>query len=109
MHENVKDADEADWIDRTLIELTNLARELQRDWKISVQHCEHVKWYAPHIRHVVLDILCQLHPDQTMLCQPAPAIHESKPQTQRLNSRHTIDYRKAADSCGFRCKGAVLE
>ena len=31
---------------------------LGRHWEISLAHIERVKWYAPHIRHVVLDICC---------------------------------------------------
>ncbi len=31
---------------------------LGRHWEITLAHTERVKWYAPHIRHVVLDIHC---------------------------------------------------
>lgn len=27
-------------------------------WEVSVVHIERVKWYAPHIRHLVADVLC---------------------------------------------------
>lgn len=69
LHENVKDVDEKEWIRCTLDILKNLAMECEYKWEISVQHCEHVKWYAPHIRHVVLDILCQqLQTPDPLLC-----------------------------------------
>jgi len=28
-------------------------------WEISIEHVERVKWYAPHIRHVVVDVRCR--------------------------------------------------
>lgn len=28
-------------------------------WEIKVEHLERVKWYAPHIRHVVADVRCR--------------------------------------------------
>lgn len=31
-------------------------------WLASVQHVERVKWYAPHVRHIVVDL--QLGPPQ---------------------------------------------
>lgn len=31
-----------------------------KDWDVLIQHVEHVKSYAPHIDHVVLDVEC--HP-----------------------------------------------
>ena len=39
-------------------DLSRLAKGLGRHWEISVDHVERVKWYAPHIRHVVLDVRC---------------------------------------------------
>ena len=36
-----------------------MARGLGRHWEIALHHLERVKWYAPHIRHVVLDIRCR--------------------------------------------------
>lgn len=35
-----------------------MALGLGRHWDITLEHMERVKWYAPHIRHVVLDIRC---------------------------------------------------
>eukprot|EP00210_Caulerpa_lentillifera_P009018 g8607.t1 len=63
LHENVKDIAEMDWTQNTIETLKNLAVDCGYKWEISVKHCEHVKWYAPHIRHIVLDIFCQ--PTQT--------------------------------------------
>ena len=35
-----------------------MAGELGKRVSITLEHLERVKWYAPHIRHVVLDICC---------------------------------------------------
>lgn len=35
-----------------------MAEELGRRFMLKLEHTERVKWYAPHIRHVVLDICC---------------------------------------------------
>lgn len=42
--------------------LQRLSRELRREWRVLVRHVERVKLYAPHIRHLVLDVDCR--PDQ---------------------------------------------
>ena len=47
-----------------------IAEGLGRQWDITLEHLERVKWYAPHIRHVVLDVRCS--------ATPAPA--EPSPQ-----------------------------
>ena len=39
--------------------LRELAQEAGRAWRVTVRHVERVKWYAPHIRHIVLDVLCE--------------------------------------------------
>ena len=40
-------------------ELSAMCREeLGRRFTLNLEHTERVKWYAPHIRHVVLDICC---------------------------------------------------
>ncbi len=43
-------------------ELETLSQELGRNWRVLIRHVERVKWYAPHMRHLVLDVECR--PDQ---------------------------------------------
>ncbi|EIE26282.1 Clavaminate synthase-like protein, partial [Coccomyxa subellipsoidea C-169] len=62
LHHNVKDSEEAAWIASTQAELETLSRELGRNWRVLIRHVERVKWYAPHMRHLVLDVECR--PDQ---------------------------------------------
>ncbi|CAM6091125.1 unnamed protein product [Calypogeia fissa] len=59
VHENVKDTDEKVWIEYLLNSISTLAASLGRAWDISLGHFERVKWYAPHIRHVVADVCCK--------------------------------------------------
>lgn len=40
-------------------ELERMSRELGREWRVLIRHVERVKWYAPHIRHLVLDVECR--------------------------------------------------
>ena len=43
-------------------ELSRLAEGLGKHWDLTLDHVERVKWYAPHIRHVVLDVRCSATP-----------------------------------------------
>lgn len=48
------------WADRACETLRRHLSEMQRcDWSVSVMHIEHVKSYAPHIDHIVVDIECR--------------------------------------------------
>jgi len=58
VHENVKDSEEEEWVAATAAKMEELAAAAGRRWTVYVAHLEHVKWYAPHIRHVVLDLHC---------------------------------------------------
>ena len=42
-----------------LSEYETICRELNLNWELSVNHIEKVKWYAPRIRHVVIDLECR--------------------------------------------------
>ncbi|KAL0023672.1 hypothetical protein WJX77_012323 [Trebouxia sp. C0004] len=59
LHHNVTDSVEAEWCLGTVATLQQLAHQLGRNWQLRLDHCERVKWYAPHIRHLVLDIHVQ--------------------------------------------------
>ena len=60
VHANVgsAEADEAAWCDAMLATFRTLSEAAGRDWTVSVEHVERVKWYAPRIRHVVADVRC---------------------------------------------------
>ena len=62
VHANVgaSDADEASFCATLLDSLRTLSAELGRGWTLSVEHLERVKMYAPKIRHVVVDVRCEL-------------------------------------------------
>ncbi|CAI5486115.1 unnamed protein product [Closterium sp. Naga37s-1] len=59
VHGNVVDVEEQQWTDYVVGEFEKLAREEGRSWEVKAVHLERVKWYAPHIRHVVLDVCCK--------------------------------------------------
>ncbi|XP_053361266.1 tRNA wybutosine-synthesizing protein 2 homolog isoform X2 [Clarias gariepinus] len=49
-----------DWAKNTAIHIVNLLRDNTRaEWSTSIKHIEHVKSYAPHIHHIVLDLECR--------------------------------------------------
>ncbi|MEQ2295583.1 hypothetical protein AMECASPLE_015925 [Ameca splendens] len=48
------------WADDTANRIASLLRDLTgAPWVINIQHIEHVKSYAPHVHHVVLDLDCR--------------------------------------------------
>lgn len=48
------------WADDTSKRITCLLRDITGAlWNTSIQHIEHVKSYAPHVHHVVLDLICR--------------------------------------------------
>ena len=52
------------WIDYVCKRVLYLLGELNPtsgNWKVEVRHVEHVKLYAPHVSHLVLDIECRPH------------------------------------------------
>jgi tRNA wybutosine-synthesizing protein 3 len=59
IHENVRDVEEKDFAARLPDTLKELAAGVgHEEWVAEVRHVERVKWYAPHIRHLVLDVWC---------------------------------------------------
>jgi len=58
IHMNVLEDDIDKWIKETIETLEHKSRIIGRDWNINPIHLEKVKWYAPYIRHVVLDVKC---------------------------------------------------
>lgn len=48
------------WTDDAMARIRNLLVTVkQRDWTVSFLHLQHVKSYAPHVDHIVLDVLCR--------------------------------------------------
>ncbi|CAO2842541.1 unnamed protein product [Amaranthus hypochondriacus] len=59
IHGNVKDSEENQWTQHVINSISELAKAEGRCWNVSLVHLERVKWYAPHIRHLVADIKCE--------------------------------------------------
>ncbi|XP_042377401.1 tRNA wybutosine-synthesizing protein 2/3/4-like isoform X2 [Zingiber officinale] len=59
VHGNVKDCEEDSWLDHVVKSISNIAHSEGLLWDVSIQHLERVKWYAPHIRHLVADVRCK--------------------------------------------------
>lgn len=58
VHGNVKDSEEESWRQHVSKSIYEIATSEGHHWEVSVQHVERVKWYAPHIRHLVADVRC---------------------------------------------------
>ncbi|KAL9992660.1 putative transferase [Helianthus debilis subsp. tardiflorus] len=59
VHGNVKDSEEDSWTEQVSKSVKEISRSEGYNWDVSVEHVERVKWYAPHIRHLVVDIKCK--------------------------------------------------
>ncbi|KAM3345443.1 tRNA wybutosine-synthesizing protein 2/3/4 [Capsicum galapagoense] len=60
IHGNVKDSEENVWTNCVSWSIREIARSEGHDWDVTVEHIERVKWYAPHIRHLVADVRCKM-------------------------------------------------
>lgn len=59
VHGNVKDTEEESWTQHVSKSIKEISKSEGYNWDISIEHVERVKWYAPHIRHLVVDIRCK--------------------------------------------------
>ncbi|CAN6205519.1 unnamed protein product [Urochloa humidicola] len=59
IHGNVNDSDETGWLDNVVESISNIAKAHGLSWNVSLEHVERVKWYGPHIRHLVVDVRCR--------------------------------------------------
>ncbi|KAF9589011.1 hypothetical protein IFM89_018250 [Coptis chinensis] len=59
VHGIAKDSEESIWSDHVANSIQSIAKSEGLCWEVSVQHLERVKWYGPHIRHLVLDVRCK--------------------------------------------------
>ena len=44
------------WSKETISKLEKMSKQINKNWKFTISNLEKVKWYAPYIRHVVLDV-----------------------------------------------------
>ena len=56
IHMNVEEEKIDDFVSYCIDSIAKLAKQLGRKGIVSVEHVEKVKWYAPRIRHIVIDI-----------------------------------------------------
>jgi tRNA wybutosine-synthesizing protein 3 len=56
IHMNVEEEKIEQWIDSTIHSLQQYVIELKRNYNVKVTHLEKVKWFAPRVRHIVLDV-----------------------------------------------------
>uniref|UniRef100_A0A0D9WZF4 tRNA wybutosine-synthesizing protein 2/3/4 n=1 Tax=Leersia perrieri TaxID=77586 RepID=A0A0D9WZF4_9ORYZ len=59
IHGNVNDTDETLWLVNVVDSISNIAKSHGLSWNVTVEHVERVKWYGPHIRHLVVDVKCR--------------------------------------------------
>ncbi|XP_044495394.1 tRNA wybutosine-synthesizing protein 2/3/4 isoform X2 [Mangifera indica] len=59
VHGNVKDSEESSWSEYVSKSIHEIAATEGHCWEVTVEHVERVKWYAPHIRHLVADVKCR--------------------------------------------------
>lgn len=55
VHMNVEEERIGAWVERTVDRLNGLATKHGRPFQFTAEHLERVKWFAPRVRHVVLD------------------------------------------------------
>lgn len=58
VHANVKDTEEDSWLENLALSIKTFAHTEGYTWNARIEHLERVKWYAPHIRHLVADVRC---------------------------------------------------
>ena len=56
IHMNVEEEGIDEWCEATMDKCLQFASKSGRNWEVVFHHLEKVKWYAPRIRHVVLDV-----------------------------------------------------
>jgi len=56
IHMNVEEEKIDDFVAYCIDSIAKLAKQLGREGIVSAEHVEKVKWYAPRIRHIVLDL-----------------------------------------------------
>ncbi|GMH40346.1 hypothetical protein BSKO_08250 [Bryopsis sp. KO-2023] len=99
IHENVNDFDEKDWVAGTVAQLAEIAnKDMDRGWDVRLAHRERVKWYAPHVRHIVLDIKCT--PLSDMSSAPPNDDSSTSRKKNRKENRKTAKNRSERKESG---------
>jgi tRNA G37 N-methylase Trm5 len=60
VHENVRDIDVEQWVLETCLKFEELFLSLNKPLKVYCRHVEKVKSYAPHVLHIVCDLVCEV-------------------------------------------------
>lgn len=74
IHENVREDELAAWADGARRRVADLARAAGREWEVAVLKVVKVKWYAPRVRHVVLDLACRGRQEPGLRSHPLPDV-----------------------------------
>jgi tRNA G37 N-methylase Trm5 len=56
IHMNIEEEKIADFVTYCIESIAKLAKQLGREGIVSAKHVEKVKWYAPRMRHIVIDV-----------------------------------------------------
>tara|TARA_S200000501_G_scaffold187310_1_gene176153 strand:- start:5395 stop:6558 length:1164 start_codon:yes stop_codon:yes gene_type:complete len=56
IHMNVPEEKIKLWSKETISKLEKMSKQINKNWKFTISNLQKVKWYAPYIRHVVLDV-----------------------------------------------------
>ncbi len=56
IHMNVPEEKIESWTQETITRLEKMSNRINENWRVITSNLEKVKWYAPYIRHVVLDV-----------------------------------------------------
>lgn len=59
IHMNCKEEEISTMAANILSEFETISSELNLNWELTIKHIEKVKWYAPRIRHIVIDLECR--------------------------------------------------
>ena len=58
VHENVRDTEIPEWVENTKGHFEHLFRAANKPFLVTVRGVEKVKSYAPHVLHIVVDLVC---------------------------------------------------
>ncbi len=59
LHYNVKDTEILEWAENARFEFERLFENIGKLLKVKISHIEKVKSYAPRVRHIVVDLICE--------------------------------------------------
>lgn len=59
VHENVRDIEVDSWITATCEQFIQMFKDAKKPMTVTCRHVERVKSYAPHVLHIVVDLICK--------------------------------------------------